>query len=154
VRRLEDLAPDGPGGEPMRVATVFPQLTRRFFAEQGRPVTIVPISGAVEIAPHLGIADVIVDLTSTGSTLRTNGLRELVTVLESSARLVAAPGAVATGGAVPTAKQQALDELVAALGSVLRARDKRYVMANVPRAALDDVKRVLPGISGRRSSTS
>jgi ATP phosphoribosyltransferase len=149
VRGVDDIGTgDGGDGEPVRVATVFPKLTQRYFAEQGRRVTIVPISGAVEIAPHLGIADIIVDLTSTGSTLRTNGLREIVTVLESSARLVAAPGAVATGGATPTAKQQALDELVAALGSVLRARDKRYVMANVPRAALDEVKRVLPGISG------
>lgn len=133
---------------PVRVATVFPQITRRYFAAAGRAVTIAPISGAVEIAPHLGIADVIVDLTSTGSTLRMNGLREVATVLESSARLVAAPGAVATNGATPTAKQRAMDELVTALASVLRARDKRYVMANVPRAALDEVKRVLPGLNG------
>ena len=72
-----------------RVATVFPHLTRRFFEQAGKPVTIVPVSGAAEIAPHLGIADVIVDLTSTGSTLRVNGLREVATVLESSARLIA-----------------------------------------------------------------
>ena len=148
IRRVEDIGAEDAGGEPVRVATVFPQLTRAYFAGLGRRVEIVPISGAVEIAPHLGIADVIVDLTSTGSTLKTNGLRELTTVLESSARLVAAPGAIAVGGATPTPKQQALDELVAALASVLRARDKRYVMANVPRAALDEVKRVLPGISG------
>jgi len=133
---------------PVRVATVFPQITRRYFAAAGRAVTIAPISGAVEIAPHLGIADVIVDLTSTGSTLKMNGLREVATVLESSARLVAAPGAIATDGAVPTAKQRAMDELATALASVLRARDKRYVMANVPRAALDEVKRVLPGLNG------
>jgi len=133
---------------PVRVATVFPQITRRYFAAAGRAVTIAPISGAVEIAPHLGIADVIVDITSTGSTLKMNGLREVATVLESSARLVAAPGAIATDGAVPTAKQRAMDELATALASVLRARDKRYVMANVPRAALDEVKRVLPGLNG------
>jgi ATP phosphoribosyltransferase len=135
-------------GRPVRVATVFPHITRRFFAEAGRSVEIAPISGAVEIAPHLGIADVIVDLTSTGSTLRTNGLREIATVLESTARLVAAPGALAGGGAEPTARQRSVDELVTALASVLRARDKRYVMANVPRAALDRVKQVLPGLNG------
>lgn len=152
VRTVADIGGDagGPLGQatPVRVATVFPNLTRRYFAEAGRAVVIAPISGAVEIAPHLGIADVIVDLTSTGSTLKMNGLREVATVLESSARLVAAPGAVATNGDAPTARQQATDELVTALASVLRARDKRYVMANVPRAALDAVKRVLPGLNG------
>ena len=159
IRTVEDIgAPNGgpgggPGGEasngaPVRVATVFPAITRRYFAEAGRTVEIAPISGAVEIAPHLGIADVIVDLTSTGSTLRTNGLREIATVLESTARLVAAPGALAGGGAEPTARQRSVDELVTALASVLRARDKRYVMANVPRAALDRVKQVLPGLNG------
>src|SRR5687768_5231867 len=81
-----------------RVATVFPRLTRRFFADLGRQVEIVPVSGAAEIAPHLGIADIIVDLTSTGSTLRVNGLREIATVLESSARLVT--GAAGSAGAV------------------------------------------------------
>lgn len=147
VRTVADIGGDA-GGPAVRVATVFPGITRRYFAEAGRAVEIAPISGAVEIAPHLGIADVIVDLTSTGSTLKMNGLREVATVLESSARLVAAPGAVAPHGSAPTAKQQATDELVTALASVLRARDKRYVMANVPRAALDEVKRVLPGLNG------
>jgi ATP phosphoribosyltransferase len=125
-----------------RVATSFPNLTRAFFERAERPVDVVPVSGAAEIAPHLGIADVVVDLTSTGSTLRVNGLREIETVLESTARLVAAPAA-RTGQAA-----RALDELAAALASVLRARGTRYVMANVPRPALDRVKRVLPGLNG------
>src|SRR5438067_3301738 len=136
------------GGPVARVATVFPRVTRRFFAQIGCGVEVVPLSGAVEIAPHLGIADVIVDLTSTGSTLKMNGLREVATVLESSARLVVAPGTMPAAGATPSDKARALDELVAALASVLRARDRRYVMANVPRAALDRVKEVLPGITG------
>jgi ATP phosphoribosyltransferase len=151
VRSLDDLGSlaDLEAARPrVRVATVFPRVTRRWFERAGHAVDLVPISGAVEIAPHLGIADVIVDLTSTGSTLKMNGLREVATVLESSARLVAAPGALAAAGAVPTDKQRALDELVAALASVLRARDKRYVMANVPRAALDQVRQVLPGLGG------
>ena len=126
-----------------RVATVFPRLTAEFFAAHGRAVEVVPVSGAAEIAPHIGIADVIVDLVSTGSTLRVNGLREIATVLESSARLVAAPGTRTDG-----ARGRALEELVAALGSVLAARDKRYVMANVPRERLDAVKRVVPGLNG------
>ncbi len=124
-----------------RIATVFPRLTTRFFLEADRAVEIVPMSGAVEIAPHLGIADVIVDLTSTGSTLRVNGLREIATVLDSSARLIAS-----TDPSPP--KARALDDLEAALASVLRARGKRYVMANVPRDALNQVKEVLPGLNG------
>ena len=106
---------------------------------------IVPVSGAVEVAPHLGIADIVADITSTGSTLKVNGLREVATVLESSARLVAARGVAAMG---PGEKRRALDELVNALASVLRARGRRYLMANVPRAALDRVREVLPGLNG------
>ncbi len=138
VTSLDDLT-----GTP-RVATVFPNVTERFFARRGGRVEIVPMSGSAEIAPHLGIADVIVDLTSTGSTLRVNGLHELGTVLESSARLIAAPSL----NTEQRAKSRALIELVTALNSVLRARGNRYVMANVPRAALERVKEVLPGLNG------
>jgi ATP phosphoribosyltransferase len=137
LRSVDDIVPG------TRVATVFPNITRAFFVGIGRPVEIVPVSGAVEIAPHLGIADVIVDLTSTGSTLKVNGLRPVATILESSARLVAASEPLAD-----PARSRALDELVMAVESVLIARTRRYVMANVPRARLDDVRRILPGISG------
>jgi ATP phosphoribosyltransferase len=136
VRSLTDLL-----GTP-RVATVFPNLTRSFFAASGKTVQVVPVSGAVEVAPHLGIAELIVDLTSTGSTLKVNGLREITTVLQSSARLITATNVADQSRAGP------LSELVQALQSVIAARDKRYVMANVPRAQLDAVKKILPGISG------
>lgn len=124
-----------------RVATVFPRLTQKYFSAIGRAVTLVPVSGAVEIAPHIGVADVIVDLVSTGSTLKVNGLREVATVLESTAILIARGDL--SGGAA-----QKLEELIAALESVIQARNKRYLMANVPRDVLDEVKRILPGISG------
>jgi ATP phosphoribosyltransferase len=119
-----------------RVATVFPRLTRNFFARVGRPVSIVPMSGAAEVAPHLGIADIVVDLVSTGSTLKTNGLREIATILDSTARLIA-PRACA-----------ALADLVTALDSVVRGRGQRYLMANVPRCALDRATALLPGLNG------
>ncbi|MEO6446325.1 MAG: ATP phosphoribosyltransferase [Gemmatimonadaceae bacterium] len=127
-----------------RVATVFPHIVREFFAERVVDVTLVPMSGAAEIAPHLGSADVVVDLTSTGSTLKVNGLREVETVLISTARLIAAPGAAERN----PEKGQALSELSSALESVLRARGQRYLMANVPRAELDRVKTVIPGLNG------
>ena len=131
VLSVEDLAPGA------RVATVFPRMTRRFFERIGRTIELVPVSGATEIAPHLGIADVIVDLVSTGSTLRVNGLREVTTILDSSARLIAAPNAA-----------PGVTALVARLESVIRARGQRYLMANVPRVALDQIKRVVPGLTG------
>ncbi len=131
--------------KPARVATVFPRITTRFFAERGRAVEVVPVSGAAEIAPHLGIADIVVDLTSTGSTLRVNGLREIETVMLSSAHLITAAGGPRGGD---PEQGQIFDELVTALASVIRARGQRYLMANVPRAALAEVRAVLPGLNG------
>ncbi|MEO7966214.1 MAG: ATP phosphoribosyltransferase [Gemmatimonadaceae bacterium] len=127
-----------------RVATVFPRIARAFFAKEGVAAEIIPVSGAAEVAPHLGIADVVVDLTSTGSTLKVNGLRPLTTVMESTARLIATPGI----GTRHEGKGSALSELASALESVLRARGQRYLMANVPRASLDAVKLVIPGLNG------
>ena len=134
-----DAIPDG-----ARVATSFPRLSRRYFSAAARNVEIVPVSGAAEIAPHIGIADVIIDLVSTGSTLRVNGLHEVATICESSARMIVAPGGAAPNGD----DRRALEELVGALQSVLRARGQRYLMANVPRTRLPAVKRVLPGLNG------
>jgi ATP phosphoribosyltransferase len=135
-----DAIPDG-----SRVATAFPAIARRFFTDAGKSVQVVPISGAAEIAPHLGIADVILDVTSTGSTLKTNGLREVTTVMSSSARLYASPSRKLSWA---PDKLAALDMLADALASVVRARGKRYLMANVPRSSLPEVKKILPGISG------
>lgn len=138
IRRVEDVAVGS------RVATVFPKTTQTYFEGRGQRVEVVPVSGAAEVAPHLGIADVVVDLTSTGSTLRVNGLRELDTVLTSTARLIASPIAMRGNGA----KVGALRDLTAALESVLRARGQRYLMANVPKAAMVRVREVLPGLNG------
>lgn len=130
--------------EGARVATTFPRVTERYFRDAGKRVEIVPISGAAEIAPHLGIADIIVDLVSTGSTLRVNGLREIETILTSTAHLMVA----ASRGGWDLGKRDALDELTTALESVVAARNQRYLMANVPRARLEEVRQVLPGING------
>ena len=127
-----------------RVATSFPNITARFCAESGLDLEIVPISGAAEIAPHLGIADVIVDLVSTGSTLKTNGLREIGTIMWSTAQLVVAQDRASW---IAT-KEAALQELCSALESVTSARGQRYLMANVPRDRLDEVRQILPGLNG------
>ena len=127
----------------LRIATSFPNITREFFQARGQAVDVVPISGAAEIAPLLGIAEMIVDITSTGSTLKVNGLREVGTLLTSRAQLVTRRDA-----SFETEKNAAVDSLVMALESVIKARGTRYLMANVPRNSLDAVKRIIPGING------
>lgn len=135
IQSIEQLTPG------TRVATAFPRVSRDYFARMQVPVEIVPVSGATEVAPHLGIADVVVDITSSGSTLRTNGLRPLATVLESTARFVAGDNHAA-------GTADGIAELVSVLASVVAARGNRYVMANVPRTALDRIREVLPGLRG------
>jgi ATP phosphoribosyltransferase len=137
VRSPSDLPPG------TRVATSFPRSARQYFESLGIPIQIAPVSGAAEIAPHLGIADVIVDLTSTGSTLRVNGLREVDTILHSSAALVASPAALTD----ETIRGE-VEVLSTALESVLRAQAKRYLMTNVPKAQMDEVREIVPGING------
>jgi ATP phosphoribosyltransferase len=137
IKKMDDIATG------TRVATSFPRTTADFFQARGQNVEIVPISGAAEIAPLMGIAEVIVDITSTGSTLKVNGLREIGTVLTSRAQLVTKCDAV-----FEPSKSEALDSLIMALDSVVRARGKRYLMANVPRRSLDAVKQIIPGING------
>lgn len=139
----EDDAAKAPGdlAAGVRVATSYPRLTRAFFADAGRDVHVVTVSGACEIAPTLGIADAITDLTSTGSTLAMNHLRAIGTVLESTCWLVTSPQTE------PRISEE-LERLVFALGSVVAARDKRYLLADVPRTALDDIRGFLPGLAG------
>ena len=148
--RLAVAVPDGSGIQTLaqvppgsRVATSFPRIANEFFDRAGIPVELVRVSGAAEIAPHLGVADVIVDLVSTGSTLQVNGLHEVETVLESTAWLI-----VSRTAWEDPARRPAMEELTAALESVLRAERKRYLMANVPRDRIEELKQVLPGISG------
>lgn len=135
---LDELAPG------TRVATAFPKIATRFFREGGHDVIIVPVSGAAEIAPHLGIADIIVDLVSSGSTLKTNGLHEVSTIMWSTAQLIVAADRTAWA----PSKETALVELSLALESVVAARSQRYLMANVLRDRLTEVREILPGLNG------
>ncbi|GAB3320971.1 ATP phosphoribosyltransferase [Haloplanus rallus] len=121
------------------VATEFPRITRDFFAEQGVDAEVVEVTGATELTPHVDMADAIVDITSTGTTLRVNRLTEIAEVLSSSVRLFAHPDAV---------DDEKVRQLVTAFESVLAAEDRRYLMLNVPEERLDDVRDVLPGMGG------
>ncbi len=132
ARTLADLA-------GLRVATAHPNTARRFFAAEGIAVDIVPISGAVEVAPRLGLADAIVDLVSTGSTLVMNGLRQVGDVLASEAVLVANP----------TALRERADDLAAIdtmLSAVIAARGRKYLMMNAPESHLEELETLLPAL--------
>ncbi|MGB9951726.1 MULTISPECIES: ATP phosphoribosyltransferase [unclassified Haloarcula] len=122
-----------------RIATEFPTITRRYFDRVDVDVDVTEVSGATELTPHVDIADGIVDITSTGTTLRMNRLAVVDEVLESSVRLFARED---------TADDEKVKQVDTALGSVLAAEDKRYLMMNAPEDALDDVKDVLPGMGG------
>jgi ATP phosphoribosyltransferase len=123
----------------LRVATAHPATARRFFAERAIQVDVIPISGAVEVAPRLGLAEAIVDLVSTGSTLVMNGLRPIGDVLASEAILVANPTA-------NLELRPAIDAIDTMLGAVIAARGKKYLMMNAPAARLAELERLLPGL--------
>ena len=122
-----------------RVATAHPRTAAAFFAAEGLAVETVPIRGSVELAPRLDAADGIVDLVSSGDTLRQNGLRSIATVLESEATLVARRDLDGRARAVAA-------ELATVIESVVAARGKRYLMLNAPDESLDDVIALLPGM--------
>jgi len=119
-QRMEDLS-------GATVATVFPRLTRELMPV---PVELVEITGSVEVAPRLGLADAIVDLVSSGNTLRTNGLRSLGSLFSSEAVLIGREGAD-TG------------QIVSMMRAVVEARAHRYLMLNAPQAKLDEVCEVI-----------
>jgi ATP phosphoribosyltransferase len=114
-----------------RVATSFPRLARDLMPT---PIELVDVHGSVELAPRLGLADAIVDLVSSGSTLRTNGLRSIARLLESEAVLIGASDA----------KPDAL-HLAGVFRSVVDARGARYLMLNAPEDALEAICALVPG---------
>jgi ATP phosphoribosyltransferase len=114
-----------------RIATSFPRLARELLPQ---PIELVDVHGSVELAPRLGLADAIVDLVSSGSTLRTNGLRSVGLLLESEAVLIGPPDAGADAR-----------NLAGVFRSVVDARGARYLMLNAPEAALDEICALVPG---------
>ena len=122
-----------------KVATSYPVILRRFFEEKGINADLHEISGSVEIAPNIGLANAIFDIVSSGSTLVSNNLTEVERVIESEAVLIG-------GKPLSTEKQDVLDELIFRIEAVKAAADKKYVLMNVPRRQLDEVIAILPGI--------
>ena len=123
-----------------RIATSFPRVTAAFLEADGVEAQVVEVRGAVEVTPQLGVADAVVDLVASGSTLRMNGLRPIATLLASEAVLVARNGA--------TDADERVGALVDMLRSVLDARGREYMMMNAPVEALERIRALIPGLSG------
>lgn len=132
IRSVNDL--DG-----KRIATSYPVTVQRFLEKQGLKAEIHTISGSVEIAPSLNLADAIADIVSTGNTLFQNNLREVFSFLDSQAVLI-------KGERFDSEKQVMLDQLVFRIQSVLAAKDNKYILLNAPEDQLETICRILPGM--------
>lgn len=122
-----------------RIATSYPVILSRFFKEKGIAVEIHEIAGSVEIAPSVGMADAIFDIVSSGSTLVTNGLKEVEKVLFSEAVMIA-------NKTLSDEKKKILSQLLFRIEAVERSRGMKYVLLNLPHEKIDEAIRILPGM--------
>jgi ATP phosphoribosyltransferase len=128
--------------EEMKVATEFPVLTRKYLDEKGlKDLKIVKLSGSTEAAPFIGIADLITDLTSTGTTLKMNHLEIIDTILESTIKLIANKDSL-------NDKKELIEAVSTSIKGVLDADRKKLIMMNVKNDDLDKVKEVMPSMGG------
>ena len=124
--------------EGFRIATKYVRITKDYFNKLGIRVKVLKVSGSAEVMPSLGAADAIVDVVSTGLTLRTHGLKPVSVVLETSARLIKNP----------QHKGSRIDDLIEIIKSVGRARGLKLIMMNVPGDKLDEITSILPAMGG------
>ncbi len=122
-----------------KIATSYPNILSKFLKEKNIDAHIHQISGSVEIAPGIGLADAICDLVSSGSTLLSNGLKEVETVMRSEAVLI-------SNAQLSADKQHLLDELVFRIKSVRAAKDNKYILLNAPNTSIEKIIDILPGI--------
>ena len=121
----------------MRIATSYPNTVNDYFNSLGLSVDIHQISGSVEIAPNIGLADAIVDIVSSGSTLFKNNLKEVEVILKSEAVLAVSPKISANN-------QKHIDTLKFRIESVLRARKSKYILMNIPNDKIEAIGKILP----------
>jgi len=122
-----------------RIATSYPNTVNQFLEQKGVKADLHVINGSVEIAPNIGLADAIVDIVSSGSTLFKNNLKEVEVLLKSEAVLTVSPSLSAE-------KQNILDKLQFRIQSVLKARNSKYVLLNAPNHKVKDIIKILPGM--------
>ncbi|MGN1214416.1 MAG: ATP phosphoribosyltransferase, partial [Bacteroidaceae bacterium] len=125
--------------EGKTIATSYPNILKKFLDENNISANIHVITGSVEIAPGISLADAIFDIVSSGSTLITNNLKEVEIVVKSEALLIATPN-------LSDDKKEILNNLLFRLHAVMEADHKKYVMMNAPIDKVDDIVSVLPGI--------
>ncbi len=131
---------DGPASlQGKRIATSYPRILGQFLAQEGVSAEIHEISGSVEIAPGIGLAEAICDIVSSGSTLFTNGLEEVETVFRSEAVLIAQPG-------LSGSHKQTLDKLIFRLKAVQVARNNKYILLNAPEEKIEIITGLIPGM--------
>ena len=121
------------------IATSYPHLLQKFFRSHDVRAKVLVMTGSVEVAPRLRIADAICDIVASGATLEANGLRELTVVLESEALLIHSQAALAPH------KEVTARRLIARMRGALMAEDSKYIMLNAPRSAVSRISRLLPG---------
>jgi len=134
VREVSDL-------KGKRIGTTYPVILKSFLKANKVKAEIIELSGSVELAPSLNVADVICDIVSTGTTAKMNGLRTLCSVLESQAVLVANPAAMRD-----KKKRTLIDRLMIRVRGSQEARGKRYLMMNASSDSVQKLKRVIPGL--------
>lgn len=125
--------------EGKKIATSYPVILTKFLKEKGINAEIHVITGSVEISPGIGLADAIFDIVSSGSTLVSNNLREVEVVMQSEALLIGHPG-------MSEEKRQVLEQMLFRFEAVRQAEDKKYVRMNAPKARLEEIISVLPGL--------
>lgn len=133
IQKIEDF--DG-----KTIATSYPNLTRDFLESKNIDANIVTISGAVEIAPRLEVADAICDLVSTGNTLKANGLEELETILKSETELIRTNKKLSPG------KKKLIEKFLQRMDGHQQAERSRYLMMNAPESAVPEIKEIIPSL--------
>ncbi len=122
-----------------RIATSYPRLLNLYLAENNLTASIEEISGSVEIAPGIGLADAVCDIVSSGSTLMTNGLCEVSTILKSQAVVI-------SNRNLDADKRSILEKLLFRIRSVKNAKENKYILLNAPLEALHEICKILPGV--------
>jgi len=122
-----------------KVATSYPRLLSEYFEKNGIKAEIEEISGSVEIAPGIGLADAVCDIVSSGSTLMTNGLREVTTILKSQAVMI-------SGRKLSAGKKSILNKLLFRIRAVKSAGENKYILLNAPESSIQDICKILPGM--------
>jgi ATP phosphoribosyltransferase len=121
------------------IATSYPNIVQEFLNKNGIDAGIHEISGSVEIAPGIGLADAVCDIVSSGSTLMSNGLKEVEVVLKSEAVLISSPN-------LEQEKKEILDELIFRIQAVQTAKDNKYILMNCPNDAIEKITQIIPGM--------